>query len=344
MTLDDLLDVAQPFLIHLAVPFRGVRERVGVVFTGPSGWGEFAPFADYDDAAASRWLDCAVEAAFGSWPVCRVDSVDINAIIPALPIARCLELVTAAHDRGQTVFKVKVGQDAQEDLQRILAIADHLTYQANDASWFLRLDANGAWHADHAIWVLRKLEQERPGLVEDAIEYLEQPVADIAGLQRIRQETGVRIAVDELLRRAEDPFATIDQVRECADLVILKAAPLGGVRRCIDLAQALALPVVVSGSMDSSVGLGPALALAGALGVRRACGLGTSALLATDLREPPLLPVAGRLPTRRPHGSPELLHRAGAALTDQRREHLLQRVSDAWHAGTAERWPQLVAA
>ncbi|MFM8353155.1 MAG: O-succinylbenzoate synthase, partial [Actinomycetales bacterium] len=81
MTLDELLDVAHPFLIRLAVPFRGLSERVGVIFTGPQGWGEFAPFADYSAAAASRWLDCAVEAAFGHWPPSRVASVEVNAII-----------------------------------------------------------------------------------------------------------------------------------------------------------------------------------------------------------------------------------------------------------------------
>jgi len=344
MTLDDLLDVAHPFLIRLAVPFRGVDERVGVVFTGPSGWGEFAPFTDYDDTAASRWLDCAVEAAFGSWPDSTVDSVAVNAIIPAVPVARCLDLVSAAQRRGQSVFKVKVGLDSRGDLERILAIVDLLTSQTDQRAWSLRLDANGAWDHDDAIWVLNQLDRQRTGLVEERIEYLEQPTVDATGLRQIREETGVRIAVDELLRRSVDPFAGLEQIRDSADLAILKVAPLGGVRRCIALARALELPVVVSGSLDSSVGLGPALALAGALGVERACGLGTSALLATDLCEPPLLPVGGRLPILRPNGAPELLKVAGEALTGRQRDQLLHRVTRAWHAGTADRWPQLITA
>jgi len=117
---------------------------------------------------------------------------------------------------------------------------------------------------------------------------------------------------------------------------------LGGVRRCIDLARAIDLPVVISGSLDSSVGLGPALALAGALGVERACGLGTSALLATDLCDPPALPTSGRLQVGRPEGSVERLAMAHKELTSEQRAQLLQRVTQAWNAGTAQRWPELV--
>ncbi|MFM7147735.1 MAG: enolase C-terminal domain-like protein, partial [Actinomycetales bacterium] len=341
-TLDELLDVAHPFLIRLAVPFRGLSERVGVIFTGPQGWGEFAPFADYSAAAASRWLDCAVETAFGHWPPSRVASVGVNAIIPAVGVDRCLELVAAALGHGQTVFKVKVGLGAQDDLQRIHAIVEYLSAQAQLPTWALRLDANGTWPAQHAIGMLRELDQQHPGILDNVIEYLEQPTTDVDGLRMIREHTGVPIAVDELLRRAPDPFAIVDQVRSCADLIILKAAPLGGVRRCIELADAVDLPVVVSGSLDSSVGLGPALALAGALGVDRACGLGTSALLATDLCDPPALPISGRLPVARPEGSLERLATAGDELTRGQRAQLFQRVAQAWHAGTAQRWSQLV--
>jgi len=48
-----------PFAIRLHREFRGVSVREGVLFEGPSGWGEFAPFDDYDDIAASRrWRRC----------------------------------------------------------------------------------------------------------------------------------------------------------------------------------------------------------------------------------------------------------------------------------------------
>ena len=56
-----VLDAAVPFAVGLRRTFRGVDVREGLLIKGPSGWGEFAPFDDYSDVAAARWLDCAIE-------------------------------------------------------------------------------------------------------------------------------------------------------------------------------------------------------------------------------------------------------------------------------------------
>jgi len=50
--------------VPLTVPFRGVTEREAALLQGPVGWGEFAPFVEYGDAEAARWLAAAVEAAW----------------------------------------------------------------------------------------------------------------------------------------------------------------------------------------------------------------------------------------------------------------------------------------
>ena len=71
---------------------------------------------------------------------------------------------------------------------------------------------------------------------------------------------------------------------------MLKVQPLGGVRRCLDLADRLGLPVVVSSALESSVGLRAGLALAASLPeLPYACGLNTAALLARDVTAEPLL-------------------------------------------------------
>ncbi|MFX8000648.1 O-succinylbenzoate synthase, partial [Acinetobacter baumannii] len=96
---------------------------------------------------------------------------------------------------------------------------------------------------------------------------------------------GVPLAVDEGVRLADVvDDATIDAIRAAADVVVLKAIPLGGVRRALDLASRIGLPVTVSGSLDSSIGLAAGLALAAALpDAPYACGFGTGRLLAADL-------------------------------------------------------------
>ena len=75
---------AVPFAIRLHREFRGVTVREGMLIQGPSGWGEFAPFDDYSDQAAARWLDSALEAAFGEWPDPVRTEIEVNAIIPAV--------------------------------------------------------------------------------------------------------------------------------------------------------------------------------------------------------------------------------------------------------------------
>jgi o-succinylbenzoate synthase len=118
----------------------------------------------------------------------------------------------------------------------------------------------------------------------------------------------VRIAADESIRRADDPLRVA--VARAADVAVLKCAPLGGVRRALQVAEAAGLPCVVSSALETSVGLAAGLALAGALPeLSFACGLGTIALLDDDVVTDPLRPVDGHLPVPRtpPTPTPALL-------------------------------------
>jgi len=76
--------------------------------------------------------------------------------------------------------------------------------------------------------------------------------------------------------------------------------PLGGVRRCLEVAEACGLPVVVSSAIETSVGLAAGVALAAAMPeLPYACGLGTMQLLADDVTTTDsLMPVNGALPVR----------------------------------------------
>ena len=65
---------------------------------------------------------------------------------------------------------------------------------------------------------------------------------------------------------------------------MLKVQPLGGVRACLEIAERIGLPVVVSSALETSIGIRAGLALAAALPeLPYACGLNTAALLADDL-------------------------------------------------------------
>jgi len=104
----------------------------------------------------------------------------------------------------------------------------------------------------------------------------------------------VLIAADESVRKADDPLRVARL--GAADVVVVKVAPLGGVRATLDIAQRCGLPVVVSSALDTSVGIAAGAALAAALPeLRYACGLGTVELLADDVVTARVVPVGGEI-------------------------------------------------
>ena len=114
-----------------------------------------------------------------------------------------------------------------------------------------------------------------------------------------------------------------------ADLIVVKAQPLGGIPRARAIIAEAGLPAVVSSALDTSVGISMGLHLAAALDeLPYDCGLGTAALLAADVTRSPLLPVDGALPVRRVEVDEALLERH-AASADRRRWWLerLERVA-----------------
>jgi O-succinylbenzoate synthase len=143
------------------------------------------------------------------------------------------------------------------------------------------------------------------------LEYVEQPVADLDDFARLRTKVDVPLAADESVRLAPDPLHIAGI--SAADVVILKVQPLGGVWRCLQVADAAGRPAVVSSAVETSVGLAAGLALAAALpDLAGACGLGTLWLLDGDVTADPLQPIGGRLRVRRPEPDPERMARWAA--------------------------------
>ena len=292
----------QVYRVALRERFRGLTARDGVLLRGEAGWGEFAPFWDYDDAAAVAWWRSAQEAADGRWPEPLRDSIPVNVTIPAVDAATAARLV--AQSGGCRTAKVKVaeiGQGLGAEVERLEAVRAAL-----GPGGAIRIDANGAWDVDAAIARIPVLDRAAGGL-----EYVEQPCASIEDLAAVRRATNVRVAADESVRRARDPLAVARA--GAADILVLKVAPLGGVRACLDLAEQAGLPVVVSSALETSVGLAAGIALAAALPeLPFACGLATAQLLASDVTADPLLPHDGRIAVRPVVVDPDLLRAATA--------------------------------
>jgi O-succinylbenzoate synthase len=281
------------YALPMTTRFRGITVREGLLVEGPAGWGDFCPFPEYDDLEARPWYDAAFEAAHLGWPAPVRDSVPVNAIVPAVSPSAAHALVVAS---GCGTAKVKVADEPgslPDDLARVEAVRDAL-----GPGGHVRVDANARWSVDEAVTAIRALDRAAGGL-----QYVEQPCVTLDELAAVRRRVDVRIAADESIRRAEDPLRVA--VAGAADVAVLKCAPLGGVRRALEVAQACGLPCVVSSALESGVGLAAEVALAGALpSLEFACGLGTGALLAADVT-PVDAPVGGMLAVPRRAPTPE---------------------------------------
>lgn len=277
--------------VALTTRFRGITRRSGMLLQGPAGWGEWSPFPEYDRPEIDSWWRAAVESATQAWPAPVRDSVPVNSIVPAVGADVAGRYALAG---GCRTAKVKVAEPSQglaDDLARVEAVRAALGPDGR-----VRVDANGAWSVDEAVTAIRQLARFD-------LEYVEQPCASVEELAQLRVRLArlgvqVPIAADESIRRAEDPQRVV--ALQAADLAVLKVQPLGGVRRCLELAERLGLPVVVSSALETSVGIAAGVALAAALpDLPYACGLNTLALLHTDVTDDPFVVREGRLDVRR---------------------------------------------
>lgn len=274
----------------MRVKFRGILHREALLIPGPAGWGEFSPFPEYDDAEAAPWLAAALEAAGEGYPDPVRTAVPVNGTVPAVGVEH-VEGVLARFGAVSAV-KVKVaerGQSVAEDLARVAEVRRLLP----DAG--IRVDANGGWDVPTAVAALESL-------AEAGLEYAEQPVPEISGLREVRLELQRRgipvlVAADESVRKETDPLRVARE--DAADLIVVKVAPLGGVRRALKIVAAAGLPAVVSSALDTSVGIRAGVALAASLPeLPYACGLGTLSLMTGDVAEEPMVPDGGALAVR----------------------------------------------
>lgn len=297
--LEEVLAAAHVVTLPLKVRFRGVSHREAVILRGPAGDAEFSPFLEYGDAEAAAWLRCALEAGWAGFPAPVRDAVPVNATVPAVAPAD-VEMVLARYDAAHTV-KIKVaerGQSLHDDVARVAEVRRLLP------SARLRVDANGGWGHEEALAALE-------ALAGFSLQYAEQPVPGVEPLadlraELVRRQLPVQIAADEAVRKEDDPLRVARL--GAADLIVVKAQPLGGVVRALEIVAEAGLPAVVSSALDTSVGTRAGAALAAALPqLPYACGLATVSLFGGDVAAEPYVARRGELDLRRVTADPDLL-------------------------------------
>ncbi|HEU4563310.1 MAG TPA: dipeptide epimerase [Gemmatimonadaceae bacterium] len=163
------------------------------------------------------------------------------------------------------VLKVKLGSDHDEEIIRI--IRD----EAPDK--ILRVDANAAWTAKHALNMIELL-------VEYDVEFVEQPLPphDLEGLRFVRDRSPLPIIADESCLVATD----IPRLAGVVDGVNIKLAKCGGLREALKMvatARAHGMLVMMGCMIETSLGITAAAHVAPLLDY---ADLDGAALLADD--------------------------------------------------------------
>lgn len=156
---------------------------------------------------------------------------------------------------GATVIKIKVGNNADQDIERINEISEHL-----DGIPFFA-DANQGYNLRDGIRVAKVL-------CNNGALFFEQPLLkhSLSNLRELRNKGGIQIMLDESIG---EPREVIDAIiADCVDLVNVKLAKSGGIRnafKAITVAQAYGLDAMVGCMIESKLGIAASLSVASSL-------------------------------------------------------------------------------
>jgi L-alanine-DL-glutamate epimerase-like enolase superfamily enzyme len=221
--------------------------------------------------AFSRQLNIPLWAHFGGAAVGHTHVTDIT--IPVTDLERTVELALSWFARGFFRFKLKVGVDADLELQKIARVR-----AACPQAQFI-LDANGGFSLAEARRFLLGLKKHSgmPLLFE-------QPLApgDPEGTRALCREFGVTVAADESARSVADVLLLAQSgAAQVINLKIMKS----GLREAIQMAlvaRALGLGLMIGGMLESRLAMGCSFALVLGLGGIEFLDLDTPLLLQSD--------------------------------------------------------------
>lgn len=128
---------------------------------------------------------------------------------------------------GYDTLKIKIGDNPQKDVARVVAI-----HSALDKNIKLRLDANQGWTAKESVELLHALEKQ-----DIIAEFIEQPVAsdDIEGLKYIKERVQTPLLADESIFSVKDARKLLEM--QAIDYVNIKLAKTAGITQALELAD-----------------------------------------------------------------------------------------------------------
>lgn len=251
-----------------AAAWRGLAERLMASFEHQESARAAVEMAVLD--AYTRSLGVPMYQFFGGAQA----RVETDITIPIEAPAHMAALARQYAERGATTLKLKVGTAVDDDIDRVVAVAEG----APDCD--LIVDGNQGYTPSEALDLIA-------GLADEDIQPIlfEQPVHrhDLEGLRFVTEHAGVPVAADESVHTAADALRV---ARMGAASVINIKLMKSGIVEALDIAavaRAAHLKLMVGAMMESRLAIAVSAHLVAGLGGFRYVDLDTPMLLAGDL-------------------------------------------------------------
>lgn len=233
---------------------------------GREGWGEIAPLPTFSVESLEQ-AEAAAKIALAAWK--KGGDLNLEAIPPSsafglsmahyelhqklaekadfstIPLCTDYSEQTLSRLKDKSLAKLKIGRSLPE-------LDGKMTYAILNAlpKLMLRLDANRAWSLEDAM----RFAEQLPHKYRQRIAFIEEPCCCPLESIQFAQYSGLQIAWDETSRQAGFNLEKSANV----SAVILKPTLVGSVEKCLAIIQQAKkcnLNVVISSSLESSLGL-----------------------------------------------------------------------------------------
>jgi L-Ala-D/L-Glu epimerase len=149
-------------------------------------------------------------------------------------------------DRGVTIIKIKLGKNAEEDVERVKRIRD-----AAGAGILLRIDANQGWEYEDALYALQ-------AMYAYDIQFCEQPMRywNDHKLPLLKQLSSIPIMADESVFDHHDAERLINA--DACTYVNIKFSKSGGIleaKKINEVCESRGIPCMMGGMLESRLAL-----------------------------------------------------------------------------------------
>jgi L-alanine-DL-glutamate epimerase-like enolase superfamily enzyme len=135
------------------------------------------------------------------------------------------EKASSVVSRGFKCVKVKLGESAAADIERIRSVRERVGKEPR-----IRIDANQGWSPNEAVRALK-------GIDAYDVQFCEQPVRywDWEGLRFVRERSPIPIMADESVHSPHDAIQAVR--RDAVDMINIKLMKTGGILQAVSVAR-----------------------------------------------------------------------------------------------------------